>query len=219
MRRHAYMTTSSKFSSAARASCVGARLVRCWPGLVLLGLMAGSLWAEPAGDAQGEAADDRLAPTQVIRLDVPARAARFASVRRDIESAFPRVKHVGIAEYLADMSNVLLVDVRARAEYEVSRIPGAVHSESGRSLAALVAANPDKQVLLYCSLGWRSAEAAQVLLDHGATNVRNLHGSIFEWGNRGLPLEDDAGVAASVHPYSFYWGWRYLDPALHPDKK
>lgn len=138
------------------------------------------------------------------------RDKRFATLRKKIEASFPDVQHLSIDTFLGDVAESLLIDVRDEEEYAVSRIPGAVHAGDYATLANLVANKGARRVVLYCSVGWRSAEAAEHLHSLGATNVYNLHGSIFEWANRDLPLIDEAGQTAHIHPYNFVWGWLYL---------
>ena len=49
---------------------------------------------------------------------------------------------------------------------------------------------PDKdaEIVLYCRSGNKSALAAEVLINQGYTNVKNLVGGILNWHESGLPL-------------------------------
>jgi rhodanese-related sulfurtransferase len=106
----------------------------------------------------------------------------------------------------------VLIDVRSPEEYAVSHIPGAVSAARfEQQVATLRRVGANRLVVLYCSVGWRSAQAAENLIKSGATNVRNLDGSIFEWANENRPLVDHANApTAFVHPYNETWG-RLLD--------
>ncbi|HXM26565.1 MAG TPA: rhodanese-like domain-containing protein [Chthoniobacterales bacterium] len=54
----------------------------------------------------------------------------------------------------------LLIDVRARQEYEVSHLPGAVWAETPQQIASTMREASDGQaVVLYCSVGVRSSNA------------------------------------------------------------
>ena len=55
------------------------------------------------------------------------------------------------------------------------------------------------------------------LESEGVANVTNFAGSIFAWANDGQPLQQNGEQAATVHPYNWIWGWRYLDEALHAE--
>jgi rhodanese-related sulfurtransferase len=109
-----------------------------------------------------------------------------------------------------------LIDVRTRAEYEVSHLPGAVLAETSSEIAAAVRTAPDQQtVVLYCSVGVRSSKAAAELLRSGRANVFNLKGSIFRWANEGRQLVANDRAVHIVHPYNEQWGI-LLNPELHP---
>src|SRR5260221_1149380 len=72
----------------------------------------------------------------------------------------------------------LLIDVRARQEYEVSHLPGAVWAETPQQIASTMREASDGQaVVLYCSVGVRSSNAAATLMQSGRANVFNLQGS------------------------------------------
>lgn len=168
--------------------------------LCLLLMAAPSLLALPAA-AQTGASD--------------ARAQRFAETAADIARTFPLVEHISIDEYRAQHTDALLIDVRSAEEYQVSRIPGAVNAATRDQLLVMARdhrqQHPRTQIVLYCSLGWRSGDAAEYLRQQGVGGVMNLQGSIFAWGNRSLPVENAAGPAQKIHSYNLFWGWRYLD--------
>jgi len=166
-------------------------------------------------EAQGQARQNKL-PKTVQRLD-----ALRLSVKRD----YPGVRHISVDELKREFSDALLVDVRELPEYETSRLPGAVHAPTAAAVDALREQHPDRTMVLYCTVGVRSAIAAEAFLERHALEgaalegkgaakqppVVNLSGSIFAWANGGEPLEDALGPTTKVHPYSFWWGWRYLD--------
>ncbi len=67
---------------------------------------------------------------------------------------------------------------------------------------------PDKNelIVVYCSIGLRSAKIAQQLKDEGYTNVFNLYGGIFEWKNNNFLVFDLNGQKTEkVHVYNKYW--------------
>jgi rhodanese-related sulfurtransferase len=51
----------------------------------------------------------------------------------------------------------------------------------------------DKDLILADSVGLRSKECVQVLLDHGYTQVANLAGGIMDWERDGLPIIRNRG--------------------------
>ncbi len=106
----------------------------------------------------------------------------------------------------------ILLDVRSRAEWKVSHLPGARLVLPDSDPTTAVALLPkDAPTVTYCAVGYRSARAAERLGAAGYTQVRNLEGSIFEWANEGRPLIRDGKRVTLVHPYSAFWG-RLLEP-------
>jgi adenylyltransferase/sulfurtransferase len=77
----------------------------------------------------------------------------------------------------------LLVDVREPAEFEIVQIPGAVLIPKGDILsgAALSQLPQDKQIVLHCKSGVRSAEALAALKGAGLTNSVHVQGGVLAW--------------------------------------
>lgn len=130
----------------------------------------------------------------------------WVDVNAEIQKNFPTVEHISVSELKTkDLNDVLLVDVRKEEEFAVSHIPGSVNLQDPLDIAEL-ASQSDKNVIVYCSVGYRSAAVAYELNKLGITNATNLKGSIFEWANEDLPLINKAGSTFDVHPYDDYWG-------------
>ena len=139
----------------------------------------------------------------------PLRTLAWKVVKTLVNRQFPTVKSISIdklAVWLAgDMPPPELIDVRKREEYEVSHLPDALHLPTVEAIQrAAIPANAT--LVLYCSVGYRSARVAQQLQETGYKNVMNLEGSMFEWYNRGHPVVVDSQPVEQVHPYSRIWG-------------
>lgn len=105
-------------------------------------------------------------------------------------------------------SSYLVLDTREWKEFNVSHIPGArfagYNSFDWNVLSKVPKNSP---IVVYCSVGYRSEKIGEKIIAAGYTNVKNLYGSIFEWANIGLPLEDNSGKAvAKLHTYNKDWG-------------
>ena len=97
----------------------------------------------------------------------------------------------------------LLIDARAPEEYAVSHLPGA----RNLTRAGEVGVDKETAIVVYCSVGLRSAGYAEHLRQLGYRQVYNLQGSIFAWANSGYPLEAENGRPTTmVHPYDRRWG-------------
>ena len=80
-------------------------------------------------------------------------------------------------------------------------------STPGRpSLRPLAARAKNDPIVVYSSVGYRSARLAHWLAGQGYTNVRNLAGSIFQWANEDRPVFRDGRPTTEVHPYDRRWG-------------
>lgn len=156
----------------------------------------------------------------VLLLALPAGPAHawfwstptWPEINADLAADYPQVPVMTVEQLHQRMSadpapEMLLVDTRSAAEYEVSHLPGAVHAQSAAAVLKLLA---DRErpvpVVLYCSVGVRSAKVAKNLLASGVEPVSNLKGSIFEWANRGLPLRRGEQTVQTVHPFNSRWG-------------
>jgi rhodanese-related sulfurtransferase len=118
----------------------------------------------------------------------------------------------------ADSSRLVLFDTRPVAEFEQSHIRKAIRVNPDASADAFFLAHDslirDKDVVLYCSVGYRSSILAvrlqQRALESGATSVANLRGGLFRWYNEGRPVFNSAGETDEIHPYDTWWG-RLID--------
>jgi molybdopterin/thiamine biosynthesis adenylyltransferase/pimeloyl-ACP methyl ester carboxylesterase/rhodanese-related sulfurtransferase len=79
-----------------------------------------------------------------------------------------------------------LVDVREPNEYEIVSIPGATLIPKGEFLsgAALSDLPQDKQIVLHCKSGARSAEVLAVLKDAGFKDAVHVGGGVLAWVNQ-----------------------------------
>lgn len=172
------------------------------------------LWLAAAGLAAAAAA---------LLLSRPGRpgSATWRAVDAAIAARHPDVPTVTTDALAAELDNgpaPLLLDAREPAEYAVSHLPGARRVDPDADAATLAGAlggvDRDRPVVVYCSVGVRSAGVAARLETAGFSDVRNLEGSIFRWANEGRPLvrggAESGAPADRVHPYNATWG-RLLD--------
>jgi adenylyltransferase/sulfurtransferase len=77
----------------------------------------------------------------------------------------------------------LLVDVREPAEFEIIRIPGSVLIPKGDILSgeALAQLPQDRQIVLHCKSGARSAEALAALKAAGFRDAVHVQGGVLAW--------------------------------------
>ena len=75
----------------------------------------------------------------------------------------------------------LLIDVREPEEHAVARIEGARLIPLKTLPNELASLPRDREILVHCKAGGRSAKAVHLLLEHGFTRVRNVSGGIDAW--------------------------------------
>lgn len=140
----------------------------------------------------------------------------LTSVQSDIVQALPDVPHVSRVA-LADwqesrLDTILILDARPMPEYAVSHIRGAQQVDPKVKPSMLLTRFDvaGKDVVLYCSVGWRSSllgdASRKALLDAGANSVSNLEGGLFGWHNDGRGLMNANGPTTAIHPYDDKWG-------------
>jgi rhodanese-related sulfurtransferase len=100
-------------------------------------------------------------------------------------AATAQAKPPGISAADLQKRFYLLVDVRTPEEFAEGHLLGAVSiplADLKNNPAPWIRRLPrDVSIILQCKAGSRSAQAAQILLQAGFTNVLNLDGGITEW--------------------------------------
>ena len=141
-----------------------------------------------------------------------ATAARSASAWKALIAArFPDVLWVD-AETLAgwmsgtNAGELVLLDVRNSEEQEVSQLHGAQHVDPVHPNVAALGIPKDAKVVVYCSIGYRSAAVIEDLERAGIQNVYNLEGGLFDWANQNRPVYRSEERVDEVHPYNRLWG-------------
>jgi molybdopterin/thiamine biosynthesis adenylyltransferase/rhodanese-related sulfurtransferase len=84
----------------------------------------------------------------------------------------------------------LFVDVREPDEWEEGHVPGAIHVTRGRLESRIEGLVPDtsRPLVVYCSVGSRSAFATKSLLEMGYDDVVNLAGGFADWKRNGFEI-------------------------------
>ncbi|MEO9482207.1 MAG: rhodanese-like domain-containing protein [Ekhidna sp.] len=106
------------------------------------------------------------------------------------------------------LSEVVILDTRAEEEFQVSHIQGARFVDYDAFEVTQVKDIPlDQELIVYCSVGYRSERVGEKLQKAGYTNVKNLYGGIFSWKNEGYEVMGSKNTPTdSVHTYNKSWG-------------
>jgi len=116
---------------------------------------------------------------------------RFIKIVDDAKTRITEVTPDQTHEMQQRGDDFLLIDTREDNEWERGHIAGAVHLGKGiveRDIES-VAPDLDKEIVLYCGGGFRSALAADVLQKMGYTRVKSMSEGWRGWTQRGLPTE------------------------------
>lgn len=110
-----------------------------------------------------------------------------------VADAKARVKEIDAANAIAARSrgDTVFLDVREPNEWNLGHVPGAVHIPRGQlesKVEALV--GRDRNIVVYCAGGSRSALAADTLQQLGYGNVASLSGGFRGWAENGGDIED-----------------------------
>ncbi len=108
-----------------------------------------------------------------------------------INEAKARIKEVTPKEVMADTNpNLVLLDVRERTEWNLGRLPNAIHIPRGTMETKIEALIPrDKHVVIYCQSGNRSAFAADTLQQMGYEDVASMSRGIAGWSDDGGEID------------------------------
>ena len=97
------------------------------------------------------------------------------------------IKEMSPAEFVArrDQGETpVLLDVREDWELGIARIDGAVHIPMGDVPARLGELAPERELVVLCRSGGRSAQVARYLERQGFSSVWNLAGGILAWAQQ-----------------------------------
>ena len=88
-----------------------------------------------------------------------------------------------LKERMDEGKDIFLVDCREPAEWEIMSIPGATLIPKGEFLNgnALADMPQDKEIVVYCKSGIRSAEVLAALKNAGMTNSVHVQGGVIAW--------------------------------------
>lgn len=123
-----------------------------------------------------------------------------------VKDCLPQIKELfpwDLSEELQQGNEMLLVDISEPYEYARLHIPGSINVPRGvlesacefdyeETVPALASAR-DRNVVLICRSGNRSALAAYTLQQMGFNQVRSLKTGLRGWNEYEQPLEDGAG--------------------------
>ena len=96
---------------------------------------------------------------------------------------------LGVTEAQAQQQQgALLIDVRERSEWASGHVPGAQHIPLGQLAQRTSSLPRDRDLLLICQSGNRSARAVELLQRAGFSRATNVAGGMLAWSRARLPV-------------------------------
>lgn len=127
----------------------------------------------------------------VLALVVAVLAVATACGSDDDSSSRENGATLSVAEFADALEgDVVILDVRTPEEYAAGHIEGAklVDVSSPDFAAQVGALDEEATYAVYCRSGNRSAQAVEIMLDLGFTDVFHLGGGITAWTADGRPV-------------------------------
>ena len=125
--------------------------------------------------------------TELIDYDTfcGALSEEAADAAADSTISVVQLEHM-LKERDEGIRDFVLIDVREPNEYDINRIPGAVLIPKGDFLngSALEKLPSDKQVVMHCKTGVRSAETLAIVKGAGYADAVHVGGGVVAWVNQ-----------------------------------
>jgi rhodanese-related sulfurtransferase len=107
----------------------------------------------------------------------------------------PQVPSVSVNDVPLD---AFLLDVREDDEWTAGHVPGALHLPMMEIPARADELPTDRDVVVVCRVGGRSAQVVAYLRQNGFDRVINLDGGMADWEAAGRPMMSEDGGAPRV---------------------
>lgn len=125
----------------------------------------------------------------------------------------PEIQAEELINRLIQAEPTLILDVREKAEQNVSVIPGAVLLRTDEPIESrkeytdfLEKKEKNALIVVYCAAGFRSAKSLSELKVKPVIPMRSLHGGIIAYVNAGGWVTDPSGRSVNrIHAYSNFW--------------
>jgi len=104
-------------------------------------------------------------------------------ISQEIEHEANLITVEELARHLEDSSELLLLDVRTKEEYEEGHLPGARNMDflSEDFLMQVEQLPKDQAIYIYCRSGNRSAKAADLMRKAGFRQLYDMEGGYLKW--------------------------------------
>ncbi|MDQ3346564.1 MAG: molybdopterin-synthase adenylyltransferase MoeB [Acidobacteriota bacterium] len=106
-----------------------------------------------------------------------------------VSAGIPEVTAEELHAQIDSGKDVFILDVREPNEYQICRIAGSTLIPLGEVAARSAELDRNRDMVVHCKMGGRSARAVALLQERGFTRVRNLKGGILAWIDKVDPTQ------------------------------
>ena len=100
------------------------------------------------------------------------------------QQQMPEITATELKQRLDRGDDIQIIDVREPNEYAIAHIPNSKHIPLGQVVNRMSEINPDRDTVIHCKMGGRSAKAIEALKRAGFSGkLTNLKGGITAWSN------------------------------------
>jgi glyoxylase-like metal-dependent hydrolase (beta-lactamase superfamily II)/rhodanese-related sulfurtransferase len=114
-------------------------------------------------------------------LGVLSDAIHVFQAHPDLVERSSRLTVQELVQRMADLTDLVLVDVRNPGEVALGAIPGAIHAPLSTLTRRMGELDPGRPTVVYCAGGYRSSVAASTLRAAGFADVSDLLGGYQAW--------------------------------------
>lgn len=139
------------------------------------------LVTDPGHEAEATVRLARIGFDAVLGALAEPEAAFMA--RPDAVEPLSRLSAGGLADRIAAVPDLVVVDVRNAGELDKGMIPGARHIALPELLGRIGELDPKAPTVVHCAGGYRSAIAASLLRSRGFVDVSDLLGGYAAWAS------------------------------------
>ncbi|MEN4041743.1 MAG: molybdopterin-synthase adenylyltransferase MoeB [Anaerolineaceae bacterium] len=117
-------------------------------------------------------------------IDYEAFCGMPAHDRGIVPTHVPDIAPDELAGRLTRGEDILLLDIREAIETQISRLPGSIQISLDQLPRRLHELDRNREIVVYCRIGVRSARAVGLMQQAGFSRVRNLRGGINAWADQ-----------------------------------
>ena len=86
-----------------------------------------------------------------------------------------------LKNYIDNNKDFILLDVREKFEVDIAFLPNSIHIPMMNIPSRIKELDPNKEIIVYCKSGIRSAKVCEFLNDNNFYKINNLLGGIKAW--------------------------------------